>query len=158
MVKFRDVLNTTLSSITPSASPFIMRRRMPGTIYCPVPSGVWVTIEPDTKVSTARVDWSYQSVFGIVLDRGTSALFPWFVRGLVMNCLIVRSWLDSTRSTLTSGRSIGQRVGCRLAGLLDRQVDRRPRLARLLDSVAWRAGGLLYRPSCRDRSIMLIDL
>jgi hypothetical protein len=62
MVKFRDVLNTTLSSIIPSASPFIMRRRMPGTIYCPVPSGVWVTVEPDTKVSTARVDWSYQSV------------------------------------------------------------------------------------------------
>jgi hypothetical protein len=51
-------------------------------------------------------------------------------------CLIVPSWLDSTnRSALPSCRCARQSVNSRLAGLLDSQVDRRPRLAGLLDSV-----------------------
>ena len=41
----RGVFSTTSSSVIPLASSFIMRRRMPGTVYCPAPSGVWVTVE-----------------------------------------------------------------------------------------------------------------
>jgi hypothetical protein len=44
-VRFRDVFSTTSSSVIPLASPFIMRRRMLGTAYCPVPFGVWVIVE-----------------------------------------------------------------------------------------------------------------
>jgi hypothetical protein len=44
-VTFRDVFSPTSSFVIPLASPFIMRRRMPGTAYCPIPSGVWVTIK-----------------------------------------------------------------------------------------------------------------
>jgi hypothetical protein len=42
---FRDVFSTTSSSVISLASSFIMRRRTPATTYCPVPSGVWVTVE-----------------------------------------------------------------------------------------------------------------
>jgi hypothetical protein len=87
-----------------------------------------------------------QNVSDAVLDRGPSTPFPWFGRSLVMICLIVPSWLDSTRSALSSCRCVRQRVGCRLAGLLGRQVDRQPRLAGLLISVVRRAGWSAISP------------
>jgi hypothetical protein len=55
-VRFRDVLSTTSSSVIPLASPFITRRCMPSTTYCPVPSSRWVTVEtPDAEVDVAGV-------------------------------------------------------------------------------------------------------
>jgi hypothetical protein len=39
------VSSTTSSSVILFASPSIMRRHMLGTVYCPIPSSVWVTIE-----------------------------------------------------------------------------------------------------------------
>jgi hypothetical protein len=57
-----------------------------------------------------------------MLVRGSSVLLPWFGYGLVMICLIMPLWLDSTRSALPSCRCARQRVCCRLAGLLGRQV------------------------------------
>jgi hypothetical protein len=38
MVKFKDVFNIALSSVIPSASLFIMCRRMLSMAYCPIPS------------------------------------------------------------------------------------------------------------------------
>jgi hypothetical protein len=39
-----------------------MRRRMPGTVYYPVPSYVWVTVEtPDVEVFATGVVWSHWS-------------------------------------------------------------------------------------------------
>jgi hypothetical protein len=42
-----DVLSTTSSFVVLLASPFIMRRRISGMVYCsvPPPPGVWVTVE-----------------------------------------------------------------------------------------------------------------
>jgi hypothetical protein len=45
MVWHKDVFITTLSFVIPLASPFIMRRHMPSTTYCPIPSNVWLTVE-----------------------------------------------------------------------------------------------------------------
>jgi hypothetical protein len=42
--------------------------------------------------------WGYVS--DIVLDRDSSVLLPWSGHDLVMICLIMPSWLDSTRSAL----------------------------------------------------------
>jgi hypothetical protein len=85
------------------------------------------------------------------LDRDPSALFPWFGRGLVTICLIVLSWLDSTRSALPPidvfaresvvvlwGCSAGRLFdgsaapGCSVV-LLGGRVGRQSRPARLFD-------------------------
>jgi hypothetical protein len=59
---FRDVFSTTSSVVIPLPSPFLMRRRMPGTVYYPVPSYVWVTVEtPDVEVFATGVVWSHWS-------------------------------------------------------------------------------------------------
>jgi hypothetical protein len=63
----------------------------------------------------------------------------------VMICLIVLSWHDNTRSVLPSCRCARQRVDCRLAWLLGRQVDQEPRLAGLLGGIA--TSGLIDNPA-----------
>jgi hypothetical protein len=59
-MRFKDVLDTTSSSVILLVSPFIMRRRMPGTTYYPVPSGVCMghCRDPDAEVPAAEVDRS----------------------------------------------------------------------------------------------------
>jgi hypothetical protein len=75
----RDVFSTTLSSIIPLASPFIMCSHTFGTVY-PVPSVVWVTIEtPMTRFLRAgsfgpTVQQGYVS--GVVLNRHPSVPLP----------------------------------------------------------------------------------
>jgi hypothetical protein len=71
VVWLRDVFSTTSSYVIPLASSFIMRRRMPGMVYCPVPSGVWVTV----KTLMLRFPWPGSGptgqqgcVFDVVLD------------------------------------------------------------------------------------------
>jgi hypothetical protein len=87
---------------------------MPDTAYCPVPSDVWVTVE----TSMLRSLWlgltgppvsgdTLYNVFDVVLDRGPLVPLSWFGHGLVMICLILPSWLDSTRSNLPSYRGAG---------------------------------------------------
>jgi hypothetical protein len=101
-VRFRYVFGTTSSSVIPLASPFIMRRHMPGTVYCPIPSGVWITVETPMLRSmwlgltgpTSQRGY----VSDVVLDRDPSIPLPWSEHGLVMIYLIVSSWLDSTKS------------------------------------------------------------
>jgi hypothetical protein len=73
-VSFRDVFNTTSSSVIPLVSPFIMRRCMPGMAYCLVPSGVCMCHcrDPDAEVPAAGVD---RSVSGLSLG-GLLGLLP----------------------------------------------------------------------------------
>jgi hypothetical protein len=86
---FRDVSSTTSSFIIPFVSPFIMRRRTPGTTYCPVPSGVWVTIETLVlrslwlELASPIGQWGHVS--SIMLDRDPSVPLPWSGHGLVMS-------------------------------------------------------------------------
>jgi hypothetical protein len=151
VVRFRDVFSTTSSSVIPSVSPSIMRRRMPGTAYCRIPSSVWVTIETP-MLRSSRLELTgptgqrgtLQNVSGVMPDRDPSILFPRFRHGLVMIRLITLSWLNSARSTLPSFRRARQRVGCRLVGLLGSPASPglldSPASLGLLDSVVRRAG------------------
>uniref|UniRef100_A0A804QPC5 Uncharacterized protein n=1 Tax=Zea mays TaxID=4577 RepID=A0A804QPC5_MAIZE len=78
------------------------KRHMPGTVYCPIPSGVWITVETPMLRSmwlgltgpTSQRGY----VSDVVLDRDPSIPLPWSEHGLVMIYLIVSSWLDSTKS------------------------------------------------------------
>jgi hypothetical protein len=45
MAWLREVFGTTSPSVIPFASPFIMRGHIPGMTYCPIPFGVWITVE-----------------------------------------------------------------------------------------------------------------
>jgi hypothetical protein len=113
-------------------------------------------------------------VSDVVLDRDPSTLFPWFGHGLVMICLIVPSWLDSTRSALPlvdvfARESVVVLLGCSAGRLFDgsatpgcsvvlfgRRVGRQSRPAGLLDGwvgrqsrlaqVARRAGWSVFPP------------
>jgi hypothetical protein len=106
-VRFRDIFSTASSFVIPSVSPSIMSRRMLGTVYRLISSGVWVTVETPMLRST-RLGLTgppvsrdtLQNTSDTVLDRGPSILFSWFDHVLVKICLVVPSWLDSTRSTL----------------------------------------------------------
>jgi hypothetical protein len=90
VVRFRDVFSTTLRFVIPSASPSIMCWRMPGTTYCHVSSGVWVTVETSMLrsyewgrlVPPIREDTT-QNIFDVVFVRYPSILFPRFGHGLV---------------------------------------------------------------------------
>jgi hypothetical protein len=134
-VRFRDVYSTTSSFVIPLASPFIMRRRMPGTTNCSVPYGVWVTIETSILRSLRLELYGPTGQRGyvsdVVLDRDPLVLLPWSRHGLVMICPIVLSWLKSIGSTLPFSRGVRLRDDCRLVGLLGRHVGWQPRLTRL---------------------------
>jgi hypothetical protein len=86
-----------------------------------------------------------------VFDRGPSALFPWYRRGLVMVHFIVLTWLDSIVSALPPCRCARQRVGCRLAGLLGGRVGRQSRFAGSLDR---RVGRLSRLAKSLDRRLV----
>jgi hypothetical protein len=77
---FRDVFSTTSSSVISLASSFIMRRRTPATTYCPVPSGVWVTVETQMVrfLRSGSSDPTNQQgyVSDIVLDKDPLVLLP----------------------------------------------------------------------------------
>jgi hypothetical protein len=89
MVWLRDVFNTTSSSVIPLVSPFIMCRRMPGTTYCSVPSGVWVTIETpmlrSLRSGSSGPTGQLGYVSGVVLERDPSVSLPQFRHGSVMS-------------------------------------------------------------------------
>jgi hypothetical protein len=76
----RDVFDRTSSSVILTTSSFIMHRCTPGTAYCPIPSGVWVTAE----TSILRFLWSGSSgptnqqgyISIVVLDIDPSAPLP----------------------------------------------------------------------------------
>jgi hypothetical protein len=127
-VRLWDVFSIASPSVIPLPSPFIMHKRMPGMAYRPVSSGVWVTGETPILGSlrlglcSPTGQWRFVSV--VVLDRDPLVLLSRSEHGLVMICPIVPSWLDSTRSALSSGRGVCMRASCRLARLLDRQVGR----------------------------------
>jgi hypothetical protein len=84
-----------------------MRKRTPGMAYPwyrPIPSSIWVTIETP-MLRTLRLgltgptcQWGYVS--GVVLDTYPLVLLPWSGHGLVFICIIVPSWLYSSRSGL----------------------------------------------------------
>jgi hypothetical protein len=88
MVWLRDVFNTTSSSVIPLASPFIMRRRMLGTVYYLVPSGIWVTIETPVlrslRLGLTGPTSQRGYISSIVLDRDPSVSLTWSGHGLVM--------------------------------------------------------------------------
>jgi hypothetical protein len=91
-VWLRDIFSTTLSSITPLSSPFIMRRRMSGTSYCPVPSDVWVTVETlvprSMRLGLSGPTGQRAYISGIVLDSDPSvpASMVWAWLGNVSSC------------------------------------------------------------------------
>jgi hypothetical protein len=122
------VYSTTSSFVIPLASPFIMHRRMPGTAYCSIPSGIWVNVE----TPMLRSLWLGLSgptsqrgyVSNIVLDRDPSIPLPRSGHGLVMIYPIVLPWLDSIGSALPFSKGVRLRAGCRLAGFLSKQVGR----------------------------------
>jgi hypothetical protein len=68
MACLRDVFGTTSSFVIPLSSPFIIRRRMPGTMYCPVPFGVGVTVETP-MLRSPRLESSGPTVNGIRIRR-----------------------------------------------------------------------------------------
>jgi hypothetical protein len=117
MAWLRDVFNTTLSSVIPLVSPFIMHRRMPGTTYCPVPPRMGHCRDPDAEVSTARVVWSRWSA-GIRIRRracqrslGTASTV-WVWLDDIASCrhgLIVLGRLFESR---LSSCWVARRVGC----------------------------------------------
>jgi hypothetical protein len=96
--------NTTSSSVIPLASHFIMHRRMPGTSYCPIPSGIWVTVETPMLRSLwlglSGLTSQPRYVSSVVLDRDPLIPLPRSGHGLVMIYPIVLPWLDNTGSTL----------------------------------------------------------
>jgi hypothetical protein len=148
-VRFRDVFSAASSSVIPLASPFIMRKHMPGTTYCPIPSSVWVTVETSMlrslRLGLCGPTGQREYIFGIVLDRDPSVPLPRSRHGLGTICPIVSSWLGSTGSALPFSRGVCLRASCRLAGLLCTQVGRQPRLTGLLGSIR-SAGGLVSNP------------
>jgi hypothetical protein len=79
-VRFRDVFGIASSFVISLMSHFIMRRRMPGTAYCPVPCGVWVTIDTpmlrslQLGLTGPTGQWRY--VYDVVLDRDPSVMLP----------------------------------------------------------------------------------
>jgi hypothetical protein len=62
-VKFRDIFSTGSSSVIPSVSPSIMRRHTPRTVYCHVPSSVYMghCRDPNVEIFVAGVDWYHRS-------------------------------------------------------------------------------------------------
>jgi hypothetical protein len=73
-----------------------MRRCTPGTVYLPVPSGVWVTVEtlmvrfllPRSSDPTGQQ--GYVSI--VVFDRDPSVPLPWFRHGSVMSYCVDMVW------------------------------------------------------------------
>jgi hypothetical protein len=76
-----DVFSTTSSSVIHLASPFIMHRRMPGTVETPM------LRSPRLGLSGLTGQRGYVS--GVVLDRDPSVPLPRSGHGLVMICPIV---------------------------------------------------------------------
>jgi hypothetical protein len=88
-VWFRDIFNTTSSFVVPFSSPSIMRRRMLGIAYCPIPSGVRVNVET-SMLRPLRLGLSGPTskrgyVSSVVLDRYPSIPLPWSRHGSVMS-------------------------------------------------------------------------
>jgi hypothetical protein len=123
-VRFRDVFGTAPSSIIPLASPFIMRKRMPGTTYFPHPfQRVGHCRDHDVRSLCLGLSGPIGQrgyVSGVMLDRDPSVLLPWSRHSSVMS--IMPTWLDSTRSALSFSRGVHLRASYHLAGLLDAQV------------------------------------
>jgi hypothetical protein len=89
MALVRDVFSTTLSSVIPLVSPFIMCRRMLGMAYCFVPSVVWVTVETPMLRSLQSGSFGPTGqlgyVSGVVLERDPSVSLPQSRHGSVMS-------------------------------------------------------------------------
>jgi hypothetical protein len=76
-------------------SPFSTRWSTPGLAYCPVLSGISITIEapmmrsmrPGLTSPTGQRGGTSEGVLVVVFDRGHSTLFPWYGHGLVMVCV-----------------------------------------------------------------------
>jgi hypothetical protein len=65
-----------------------MHRRMLGTVYYPVPSGVWVIVETlvlrSLRLGLIGPTSQQGYISGIVLDRDILVSLPWSEHGLVM--------------------------------------------------------------------------
>jgi hypothetical protein len=87
MAWLMDAFSTTLSSVIPLASPFVMRRRMPGMAYCPIPSSVWVSVETPVlrslPLGSSDLTGQRGYISDVVLDRDPSVPLPWSGHGLV---------------------------------------------------------------------------
>jgi hypothetical protein len=139
--------------------------------HYPILLGILVTVEADAEVPTTGAGWSHQSAGAhvrtyVVFSKGPSALFPWYIRGLVMVCATLLSGTGSARFprwlcllegwSATPFRRVAQQADgrqLRFAVLLGKQVGRQICLAHLLGGWVGRSssGGLLGRLALTTR-------